>query len=311
LNTLIDTFTLVGRYRTYSLYPLLSYIFILIITFTAIIPLLEGVLGPDQKDLLARAFFLLVVYLAYGVLYFVIVVCNVALVTGIAARLDGDDPGLWVGPLARAFQRLRLIGRYTLVSATLGVVSLLARMFINPFFGGVIMPFVSDKLWVRWRQLSYNIPLQLAVPVIALDHPAPGNIFKRVELLVKETWGERVKAAHSIRLLALLILPIIILFAIPTLRQGLAEGNHGLIWPGLSVMLITISTYTQVSALVNAIFALAAYRYAVDRKSDVFPGDASYAEHAFVRPKKETNQANPQNGSISNPSSVVSDDLSN
>ena len=59
-------------------------------------------------------------------------------------------------------------------------------------------------------------------------------------------------------------------------------------WLGLSAMLIAVSTYTQLSALVNAIVALAAYRYATARKSDLFPGDPSYAEHAFVKPKKAT-----------------------
>src|SRR5262249_35573840 len=100
---------------------------------------------------------------------------------------------------------------------------------------------------------------------------------------------ERVKPAHSVNLLALLVLlPIILLFAAPTLQQGAASHDADLIRLGLSIMLIAISTYTQLSALVNAIFALAAYRYATAGKSDLVPGDASYAEHAFVKDKKAT-----------------------
>jgi hypothetical protein len=131
-------------------------------------------------------------------------------------------------------------------------------------------------------------------------------------LLVKATWGERVKPAHSIELLALLmLLPIIVLFVTPTLRQGAAEHNADLVWLGLSVMLIAISTYTQLNGLVNAIFAFAAYRYATVRKSDVFPGDPSYAEHAFVKPKKETDVGAALTTSTSGSPSVVADDLSN
>lgn len=284
-NTLIDTLTLVGRYRTASLYPLLSYSITLVVTFSVIEPLFEGVVGPDRRGVLAWVFFSAVVYLAYGVLYFVIVFCNVTLVTDIAARLDGGAPGGAMAHLARTLLRLRPIGFYTLVSAGLGLISILTRLF-NPFFGGVIMPVAGDKLWERWRHLSYTIPLRLAIPVIALDQPPAEYIFKRVELLVKETWGERVKPAHSVKLLMLLMLPILILFAIPTLRQGLVEPNRDLIRLGLSVLLIAISTFIQISAVVNAIFGLAAYRYATARKSDVFPGDVSYTKHAFVKPKK-------------------------
>jgi hypothetical protein len=56
----------------------------------------------------------------------------------------------------------------------------------------------------------------------------------------------------------------------------------------LGILLIANSAYTQLRGLVNAIVALAAYRYATAGKSDLFPGDPTYAEHAFVAAKKET-----------------------
>jgi hypothetical protein len=172
----------------------------------------------------------------------------------------------------------------------LGLIAIVGKVLTNPFFGGVVMPLIGKRLWLRWRQLSYSIPLLLAVPVIALDQPVPAHFFKRGGRLVKETWGERVKPAHSISLLGLLVLLIVILFAIPTLQQGSAQHNADLIRLGSSVLLVSILTYTQLNTLVNAIFALAAYRYATARKRDLFPGDASYAEHAFVKSKKETDK---------------------
>lgn len=104
-NTLIDSLKVVGQHRRYSFYPLVSYLVMLLVTFSLIVPLFEGVLGLDQQNVLARVAFFLVVYLAYGVLYFIIAFCNVALITGLAGRLDGDDPGLTVG-LRRTSQRL-------------------------------------------------------------------------------------------------------------------------------------------------------------------------------------------------------------
>jgi hypothetical protein len=130
--------------------------------------------------------------------------------------------------------------------------------------------------------------------------------------LVKETWGEQVKPAHSIGLLALIVLlPIILLFAIPALQQSSTEHNTTLIRVGSSLLLVSILTFTQVNALVNAIFALAAYRYATLRKSDVFPGDASYAEQAFVKPKKEADEGVALTASLSNSPPAIADDPSN
>jgi hypothetical protein len=310
-NTLTDSLRVVGHYSSHIAYPLLSYSIMLLATFTMMVPLLDRVLGIAHGDTPARIFLFLAVYFMYGVLYGVITFFNVALVKSIAGRLDGDDPGLAAG-LMRASQHIGLIGVYTLVSATLGLLSFFARVLINPLFGMVIAPLVGDKLWVRWRQLSYNIPLQLAVPVVALDHPAPKKMFKRGEQLVKATWGERVKPAHSINLLALVVLlPIIVLFAMPTLQQGAAERNADLIRLGSRILLVSILTFTQVNALVNAIFALAAYRYATARKRDVVPGDPSYAEHAFVKPKKETGASAALTASTSDAPSVSANDSSN
>jgi hypothetical protein len=309
-TSLTDTLRVVRRYSIYSAYPLLSYIILLLVTFTVLVPLFAGLLGPGQQDVPARVLFFLVVYLAYGVLYFVIVFGNVALVAGIAARLDGRDLGLSAG-IARASRRIRLIAVYTLVSATLGLLGFLARTLINPIFGMFIAPLIGKRLWIRWQKLSYTAPLLMEVPVIALDQPTPRDAFKRGDQLIKQTWGERVKPAHSIGLLALLVLlPIILLVAMPTLQHGAASHDAGLIRLGLGIMLLAISTYTQLSALVNAIFALAAYRYATTRKSDLFPGDPTYAEQAFVNSNKQTDAEAALAGSTSDTRPVGANDSS-
>jgi len=108
----------------------------LVVTFVAIIPLFEAVLGVHGSSLRSRWWLFLAVYVAYGVLYLVTAYCNVALVTGMAARLDGDEPRLAAG-VARASRRMSLIALYALVSATLGLLAFLARMLINPIFGMV------------------------------------------------------------------------------------------------------------------------------------------------------------------------------
>lgn len=310
-KTLTDSLKVMAQYRHYSFYPLLSFIIMLLVTFTVMTPLLGRALVMGHEETLTQLFLFLIVYLIYGVLYLVTTFFNVALVHGIAGQLDGSPPPLSSG-ISRAFQRIRPIAFYSLISATLGLVAIIGKVLTNPFVGGVIMPLVGKRLWKRWRHLSYTIPLLMAVPVIALDQPLQTPIFKRSGLLVKKTWGENVKPAHGIGLLALLVLlPILILFVIPTLHQGSAEHNAGLIRFGVTVLLVSILTYTQVNTLVNALFALAAYRYGTARKSDLFPGDPSYAEQAFVKSKKEMDETPTAATSIAEATSIITSDSSN
>lgn len=285
-HTLKDTFTVMGRYGAYSVYPLFAYLVLLVLTFVVVIPILEDVLEPAEKELTTWLFFALVVFLLYGLLYFVMAFANVMLVLGITGQLDGVAPASTGALSTRAVQRVPLLARYTVVAASLSALSILLRVLISPLVGGLIAPLVGDQLWQRWHQLSYKIPLQLAIPIVALDQPPPQNLFQRGGQLVKATWGERVKPAHGMGLLTLLALLFVMLYALPILRQGLVEGNADLRWFGLSVTLIVMLSYLQLSALVNAIFGLAAYRYATAGKRDLFPGDPSYAERAFVTTQK-------------------------
>jgi hypothetical protein len=284
-KTLTDSFGVLVRSGNASFYPLLSYAILLLITFAVAVPFLGKALGDVQAGM-SRIWLFLLIYLLYIALYAIIAFFNVAMLKSMAARLDGGDTGMSAA-LARAAQRLGSIGAYTLVSATLGLLGFLARMLINPLVGVIIAPLVGDKLWSRWRQISYSVPLQLAVPVVALDEPARKRIFQRSEQLVKATWGERVKPSHSINLLGLFVLlPIVAIFAMPALQQGISHQNADLIWRGSSILLVATLTFTQLKSVVDAIFTLAAYRYATTRNNDLFPDDSSYAENAFVQPKK-------------------------
>jgi hypothetical protein len=66
-------------------------------------------------------------------------------------------------------------------------------------------------------------------------------------------------------------------------RAGLAAHDPALVRVGLTASLMASSTYVQMNGLVNSVVALAAYRYAEAGQDDLFPGDRSYGERAFVR----------------------------
>jgi Family of unknown function (DUF6159) len=279
-----------GRHRDCTLYPVSSCLVTWALTLTAVLPMFEVVLGLREGCLSSRRIFFLAVYVAYGLLYLVIAFGNVALVTAFAARLDGRPSGPTVG-FGRASRRVGSIAGYASISATIGLVANVTRPLIHPVFGTLAGPAISTRLWERWQRISYGIPLIMAVPVIALDHPAPKNVLRRGEALVKSTWGECARPAHGMGpLAALLMLASSALVTTPVVRRGLIAHDPGLVRVGLMATLIASSTYVQINALVNSIFALAAYRYATTGRNDLFPEDPSFGERAFVRARSRRTQ---------------------
>ena len=291
-RTLTDTLGLVVRAGMPSLYDLIACAVVLLATFGWIIPSFELALSADQTWT-ARAAFLVVVWSSYALLYFAVSMSHVALLIDLSALLDGHAVDAFNG-MAMAFKRVRAVGGYSFISATLGAMPFTMRSAIGPFLGLVVTPFVAKQAWLRWRHLAYAQALIMALPVIALDPATQKGAYWRAEELIETTWGDEVAPVHRINVLAFIVLPVIAFLAAPALASGMAGHNADLIRTGLGIMLVAIGGYLQLNALVNAVVALAAYRYATAAKSDVFPGDPSYAEHAFVRSGKEPKPARPQ-----------------
>jgi Family of unknown function (DUF6159) len=287
-RTLTAAATVMGRHWDCVLFPVSSCLVALVLTFTAVLPMFEVVLGIRESRPSTRLILSLAVYLAYGVLYLVVAFANVALVTGIAARLDGGCPGLTAG-WGRASRRVGAIAGYALISATIGLAGYLTRLLVDPVFGTFVGPAIGSRLWERWRRISYRVSLMMAVPVIALDDPAPKNVLERADALVKGTWGERARPAHGLGTLsALLWLSFTALLATPFVRRGLVEHDPARVRLGLSAMLLATSTYIQFNAWVSSIVALAAYRYATSGRNDLFPEDPSFGELALLRGPSRT-----------------------
>lgn len=282
-RTLAATSSVLRRHPSAGGLPFIAFLLLLLATFTLIVPLFQRVLGPQEHSLASRALLFLSAYVAYAVLFLLTSFADVAMVRSIAARLDGERSAFAKG-YERAMQRFGQIATHTLASATLGVLNLMARILVHPFFGSVIAPALGKGAWERWRSLSYGIGLQMAIPVIALEDPTPSNAFEHGARLVERTWGEHTKPAHDVGLLSPLVLvPLTVFLTLPTLRKGLAAQDPATLQLGLVSTLLVIGVWLQVNALVNAIVALAAHRFATSGRSDVVPGDPSYAEQAFVR----------------------------
>lgn len=105
-------FGVLRRHGRHALHPALAGAFVLVATFAALVPLFERVLVADDRSPGSRALLFLLAWAAYAALYLVVALSHVALVSGIAGRLDGRDPGV-VAAATRALGRLRPIVTYT------------------------------------------------------------------------------------------------------------------------------------------------------------------------------------------------------
>ena len=283
-RSLRDTFRVFARFGHAWLYPASSFLVTLVLMFTLVIPMFERVLATAKDSRFEHwAVLFLAVYLSYAALYLVTAFANVAWVTAVTARLDRERHGPRVA-LGRATGRIVWITAHTLVSATIGTLGFIIRIIVNPLFGMVIAPAIGKRLWERVQHLSYNVPLMMEIPVIALDRPPPRDAYRRGMALVESTWGDGARPAHGLGLPAsLLLLALTAFVAMPIVRHALVVDDPRELWRGLAVMTLTTSTYLQLNGWTNTIFALGAYRYAAWDRSDLFPGDPTYAEHAFER----------------------------
>ncbi|KGF71645.1 hypothetical protein DO97_17070 [Neosynechococcus sphagnicola sy1] len=120
------------------LYPLVSLALTILITFTVLSPLFKQVLASEvaisKKPQLFGLFCIL-----YLLISLIITVSNVALITTISARLEGDRPSLISG-LVRVAQKVLPICRYAILTTLLNLIYFLLRNTIGFFLWRFLLP---------------------------------------------------------------------------------------------------------------------------------------------------------------------------
>jgi hypothetical protein len=236
-------------------FPLISFLCLLLVLATFLIPLLAN---QDFRDLLmqrngknfnnltSNVLYYAILFAFYVCSYFVIIFFNCALVACVILRFNGEDPTPDDG-LRAAFSRLPQIFMWALVSATVGIV-----LKIISDRSEKVGKIVADLLGTAWGIMTYFV-----VPVLVVEKVGPFKAIKRSCSVLRKTWGESFVANFGIGFIMWLLFLVSLLPLILCSFLG---------WPavlvGLGITLFLIFMLSLVSSAVHVIIVAALYQYA-------------------------------------------------
>lgn len=254
------------------IFPIISSIGVLILTVTFVFPLLfTGLLESFFSGAFAGQILgFLVLFVFYILQYAVIIFSNAALISAAMIRLEGGDPTVRDG-FRIAFQHLRTILGYAVISATIGV--LLRTVSQRSSSLGRIAITLVGAAW--------NIATFLVIPVLVVEDIGPVESIRRSAELLKKTWGEQIAGNIGIGIIFSLIVIVSLLITIPMVIVSLANG---ILWLGIGLCIFLIALLALlglVNGALSAIFTAAVYRYAVTGESGTY-FTADLIDHAIV-----------------------------
>ena len=232
------------------LFPLVSFIALVIVTISFAVPFLATGGMDDAMDGQINPVALAVAFAFYLVSYTVTFFFNTALVGAAMIRLEGGDPTLGDG-FRIAFSRLPQIIVYALIAATVGMI----LRWISER-AGIIGQLVAGIIGFAW-----NLATFLVVPVLVVEKVGPIDAIKRSGSLLRRTWGEQLVGNVGIGLIFGLLAVLVIIvgaFAVFFLVQISVE----LALVAFVVAVLIVGTIALVGAAVSGIFVASLYRYA-------------------------------------------------
>ncbi|MBI4452178.1 hypothetical protein HY637_01995 [Candidatus Woesearchaeota archaeon] len=236
------------------LLPIISGIFILMILFTFIFPLFFA------GSLLSQASFTITFYLwlflFYIASYFISIFFNVALVTCVSIRLNGQDPVLMDG-IKSSFKNIYKIFLWALVAATVGfILNQLERKS-----EGWVSRLVVSLVGVAWTLATFFV-----IPVMIFENKGTFASIKRSSEIFKKTWGESVVGQFGMGLfffvimLASLAISFLLGFMLmPVLKMSLVISLLIIFVPFIILIML-------LSSVLHDIYLTALYTYATTRK---------------------------------------------
>lgn len=220
---------------------------------------------PDEQDFLFYLFLFLFLFCTYFVMTF----ANACLTACAAKRMAGGDPTVGDGFKA-AFSRIHSIIGWSLLGATLGI---LLKALENRLKG--FGKLIADIIGVSFGVASY-----LVVPIMVVENKGPLAALKESAHLFKQTWGEQFIGDFSFALAYIGSVVLGILLLVPAFIIGDPRVSAVFL---LIVGLLVLGLWV-VTAVLQAIFQSALYRYAKDRNSGVGFSD-ELLEKCFVSPQ--------------------------
>ena len=268
ISLIRSSWSVLNKDKEILLFPILSGIACLIVVISFIIPAVligAGLKGIEHNSLLLYGG----VFVFYLITYFIIIFCNVGLVTCANIRLNGGDPTFSQG-FSHAISHLQQILAWSLLSATVGVILSVIRGKDN-----IVGQIISSLLGTAWSLLTYFV-----IPVMIIEEKGVLESMKISASLFRRTWGETVIGQGGIALIFVLIglaglIPVLLAFLI---------GNGSLLIAIIGFYLLFVVILAVIGSALQGIYNTALYLYA--KTGSVPPAfDTDLIANAF-RPTK-------------------------
>lgn len=208
----------------------------------------DSLAGVGDADATPMTYVLLVILDL--VLAFITVFFNSALVAGAHERMEGGDPTLG-SALAAASARLRRIGPWALVSAT--VSSIIRQIQERAGFLGALFGFLGG---VAWSAVTF-----LVLPILVIEDVSVRDAVKRSSRLLRNTWGERLTGHFGMGIVGLVAAAPFVLVAV----AGMASGEVAVLVPALAIAVVGVLAVTIVVQALSVVYQTALYRFATGR----------------------------------------------
>lgn len=241
------SFSVINKDRELLGFAFLAFIFSTLFSvamiFPSIVPsLLEG--GFSEGSLEIYQYIML--FITYFGLAFIATFFNVCVVYTTKVRFEGGD-ATFGESIKFAFSRLGLIAKWSLLSATVGLLLRILQNFAARLgkVGQIIANILISLLGMAWSIISIFV-----VPVLVYEGLEPIPALKKSVEVIKKTWGESLIRVFGLGLMQFFAI-LIVLFASAGLTYVLATNFD------VTGMLIGISVGVLLLLLTGLIFSVA------------------------------------------------------
>lgn len=204
-------------------------------------------LSPSTEKIIAGIFG----FIFYLTANLIIIFFNSVLVLAVNNRLNHREASLGVA-FRMAFSKFGLIFKWSLISATIGLVLRHIEERV-----GIIGQWIINFIGLAWTVVSY-----FAIPVMVIENKGPFDALKESAQILKKTFGESLMGFGGISLifiLAYLLLGCILTFSF-TFWQ---DPEFGLLAKmGSIIATLTLLIMILLHSTLVTIFRVAIYRYA-------------------------------------------------
>ncbi|HRK54034.1 MAG TPA: DUF6159 family protein [Cyclobacteriaceae bacterium] len=273
------TFRVINQDRELIWFALLAFIFSTLFTVAMVVPSVLPTLmeeGVSQDSL--QIFQYIIIFLTYFGLAFIATFFNVCVVYTTKVRFEGGN-ATFGQSMSFAFTKLGLIFKWSLLSATVGLVlKVLDNLASRLGKGGQIVA----SILIGLVGMAWSIVSIFVVPVLVYEGLGPIDAVKKSTQVIRKTWGESLIRHFGLGLIQFFVFVLIIVlsFGLTYVLANAFEVIGLLIGIGVGALLMLLAGL--IFSVANTIFNTALYVYA--NKSLVPTGfDEETVKDAFAK----------------------------